>query len=487
MGCRTTVIALLLVFAVVGVGMDVNAASDASAGKLSFVLETGKVACHQGECFPSGEAVFPFDFDLDGDLDIIVPQKAIDETKNEVPRQVLAFENDGTGNFRDVTRRVLGKFRMSHPWMRLFLDVNNDGRMDILWAESGVDCCEDQGGDLDGKGGQNKVLIQTRRGKLKNQTKKRLPYDRGFTHGLCGGDFDGDGDQDVYVVNHGSFWFFDGEFNPGHTVWMNDGTGVFQAEPQRLPEVIRDLGPDQKTDNFHLATYDCVATDVDLDGDIDLIGGANARNLRDYFDTVPTDPERDLLLLNNGAGFFAYADVATQQQYLPKKLQGSYRVTHNLKLIDMNGDGLDDLLVSMEPTNDNPDLVSERINLYQVMLRKPSGGFRAIRKVAKATCEPWFTNPADFNLDGLPDFLATGSKGPELVMNRDKGRLKDKSGLLKKLRSAFLTIPDGCRPDLQGTAPADLDGDGDLDIYAIGLHPTDNKWRHYVYRNQLIK
>ena len=430
---RKTVVILSFVIATVGVIMLVAGVSPASAGKLSFVLETGKVVCHQGECFPDGEAVFPFDFDLDGDLDIIVPQKAIDETKNEVPRQVLAFENDGTGNFRDVTRRVLGKFKMSHPWSRLFLDVNNDGRMDILWAEQGVDCCEGQGGDLDGKGGQSKVLIQTRRGKLKNQTKKRLPRDRGFTHGLCAGDFDGDGDPDVYVVNHGSFFFFEGEFNPGHTVWMNNGNGVFQAEPERLPEVIRDLGPDQVTHEFSQSTYDCVATDVDLDGDIDLIGGANPRHLRELFDTVPTDPARDLLLLNDGNGFFTYADVATQQQYLPKKHKGIYFITHNLKLIDMDLDGLDDLLLSMHATNDNPEggCGGGRCeHQYQVMLRKPSGGFRAVRKLVKEVeCQPFFTMPADFNLDGLPDFLATGTMGPQLILNRGKGRLRNKSGL----------------------------------------------------------
>ena len=100
-------------------------------------------------------------------------------------------------------------------------------------------------------------------------------------------------------------------------------------------------------------------------------------------------------------------------------------------------------------------------------------------------CQPWFTMPADFNLDGLPDFLATGSKGPQLFLNRGKGRVKNKSRLLKALWGAFEALDDGCSPDLQGTAPADLDGDGDVDIYAIGL--KDSEWRHYVYRNRLIR
>ena len=71
----------------------------------------------------------PIDFDGDGDVDLLM--SAI-EIPPFAPLQVHVYENDGKGNFRDVTQRVVPQQTIGRSWDIAIGDVNGDGIDDAL-------------------------------------------------------------------------------------------------------------------------------------------------------------------------------------------------------------------------------------------------------------------------------------------------------------------------------------------------------------------
>ena len=177
---------------------------------------------------PLGDAGFGVgvawgDYDNDGDLDLYLSNGA--STANKL------FRNDGGGSFTDVTAPPLDDAGtgMGVAWG----DYDNDGDLDLYLANSN---------------GANKLIRNNGGGSFSDATSGPLG-DGGYGYGCAWGDYDNDGDLDLYLANGGS--------TGDNRLFRNDGSGTFTDAASPL---VKNTGP----------STGVAWGDYDGDGDIDL-------------------------------------------------------------------------------------------------------------------------------------------------------------------------------------------------------------------------
>ncbi|UCC43242.1 MAG: VCBS repeat-containing protein [Candidatus Zixiibacteriota bacterium] len=240
------------------------------------------------------------DYDNDGILDIFTPSSMFTGASND-----QLFSGVGDGTFIQVTSGAVveDETKSGGP---LWIDFDDDGDQDLivgkggtsdvlfrndsgeftaitgldfLVVESGQGFCAgdfDNDGDLDlfipTWNGQNSALFEnTGGGTFVRVLAEPMASDGLWSTGCCPGDFDNDGDVDIYIVNDNS-----GEDRPDY-FYINDGTGAFSSF---VDSALVDNASD----------YSCKATcaDIDRDGDLDL------------YTVNWYAGEADVLFLNNG-------------------------------------------------------------------------------------------------------------------------------------------------------------------------------------------
>ena len=338
-----------------------------------------------GSLEPYDSAVL--DFDGDGDLDLVVAQRA-PPTYPATFRRLLAFRNNN-GTFVDATDAVLGTVMMINPRHLWVADFNRDGRPDLLIAETGTDT-------FPAPGEQSKLLIGSADGRLIDETAARLPMHISYTHGLAVADIDGDGDLDFYMVTCCRFLGGDGPW-----VEINNGAGFFTDGLGRLPpDVTYETRPG----------YTAGFVDVNVDGHPDLVlGSKEGANL-------PNE-----ILINDGTGHFAHDSAYA----LPPKLGGDMGFTGAIVGSDLNGDGAPDLLIGGNNGITTPTL--------QLLLNDGAGHFR------NATAQLNLTFPStdlgvarihvvDLNNDGLLDVVLRMSTTFYAPVNFSRSILLNRGG-----------------------------------------------------------
>jgi hypothetical protein len=404
------------------------------------------------------------------------------------------YLNKGNLKFEDVTKKAgVGGYPGALVTGVVMVDINNDGWMDMYLCRSA---------SKDPEMRRNILYINNQDGTFTNRAKEYGVDDDGY--GTCGyfNDLDGDGDLDLFVVNHPyNFVETDGmhiTYNKSRVLVAARDTSL-RGESSRYYENINGKFVDKTYEaGLRTRSFGLSALLQDFNGD----GKTDIYLANDFL-------EPDYLFVNKGNGKF----VNEHEKHFR---HGSY-FSMGTDYADLNNDGHSDLIVTdMLPTDNRRRKQLQRPSNYDVFDKQVRYGFgyQYLKNVVQINNGngqysdlSYFTGMAfsdwswavlmnDFDLDGLKDvYIANGM--PRDIHDLDYVRFKMDSinkALVKtknsndilKLLSAIPTVKiqkhyyknygnlqfrrENKEAGLEqfawsfGAAYGDLDGDGDLEI-----------------------
>jgi len=401
-----------------------------------------------------------------------------------------------------------------------FFDYDNDGWMDVFILG---------GRRLDSipPGASNRLYHNNRDGTFTDVTAESGLTDAGWAVGVCVGDYNNDGFEDLFLTYFGQ-----------NRLYRNNGNGTFT-------DVAAHAGLLSKTTRFGAG---CTFVDYNRDGWLDLF----VSNYADVdlatmpkpslerpncnFEGVPVNCGPSglplpyhMLYRNNGDGTFT--DVSKQSGV--GALHGSYGLT--AAAFDVDEDGWPDIFVACDSTpslllmNNHDGTFREEALMRGVALdddgremagmgvgigdydcdgrldivrthymNQPSGLYHNQGKgefedvtaraglIHERRFVSWGVGLLDLDNDGNPDiFLVTGQVYPELEAVNPKYPRRSPRILFRNLgNGTFLEIPTESQPALnarhvsRGCAFGDFDNDGDLDILIMNQNEPPSLLRN---------
>jgi hypothetical protein len=335
-----------------------------------------------------------------------------------------------------------------------FADIDNDGYVDLY---------------VSNKGGANKLFRNSGNGLFEDITAAAGAGidDPGFTMGSVFGDYDNDGLTDLYLAKGGRYEI------EANRLFRNLGNGKFE-------DVTEKAGVGLK-----LFTYSASFVDYDNDGRLDLYCanyGPGAKNV---------------LYRNNGDGTFTdvtdlagvgdlswswmgvWADVNGDNYQDLYVVNGRYPAGEPNRLYLNNGDGtfkdvtreagvedpnwgLGAAFADIDNDGDLDLFVSNYVGENGLYLNNGAGIFTAASDRVNKDHQGWGKGPAfgDIDNDGDLDLYEGDCKlANQLYINDGKGSFVDIAGDQPQLQCSTVRT--------KGTAFADVDNDGDLDLYVV--------------------
>lgn len=435
-------------------------------GNGTFVASSGQ--------FPDLESsiVTILDSDGDGDPDALMNGTLVENDGNgfftvstETMPALLAVEDtaaadiDGDGDL-DVL--------VANDWeaTQLLLNDGNGSFLDVsgVWPKTSRYSEAVDAGDVDGDGdidlffgrewGANELLLNDGTGRF-SFSPNALPNGFERTRSIDFADFDGDGDLDVFLTN--------GSFSGGYPaesdrLYLNDGSGLFTDASAQLPANI-------------MHSRDSDVGDIDNDGDIDILIAVWEGNDRVYLNDGNahfTDHSAHLPSPNASSGVAHLLDIDNDgdlDAYLPNPQSGIYVNQGGAVFIFDSGrmptiSGSTNSMASADINQDGfVDIVSGRYQendkAYQVFMNDGTGHFldRTNRIPPSDAFDGLALEFADVDNDGDLDLYVATSSNDVLFLNDGNGFFTDAS---EGLQAHW----DGS----QEVVAADLDGDEDLDF-----------------------
>ncbi len=414
------------------------------------------------------------DYDRDGDLDLYVVNEAgpLSLTPAEVaasPAHSALYRNEGNGSFAEVSGPAGVDLRgcgQGTAWG----DYDNDGYPDLVATSYGV----------------NALFHNERNGRFAEVSRRAgIGGVRGFWSGASWGDYDRDGDLDLYICGYVQFRLdptLAGQqtqqytalipaslnpstFAPEHNLlYRNNGDGTFA-------EVAKAAGVDNPTGRSLSASW----ADFDADGRLDLY--------------VANDVSDNAMFRNRGDGRF---DDISHRAWV-----ADYRGAMGLAVGDWDADGDQDIFITHWIAQENAlydNLQADFAEAGQKGLRFMDVADRVGLGQIALDYVGWGTAFLDFDLDGRLDLLAVN--GSTFQREDDPSLLVPMKDLLfwnGGQQEGFFEVGAASGPVFarekvgRGLAVGDYDNDGDPDALvvvnggpAVLLRNEGNRDRHWL-------
>jgi len=405
-----------------------------------------------------GGGIGLFDYDGDGDLDLYVINGSTFEprTNGPAPSNRL-YRNDGGGAFADVTDAA-GVGDTTWSMGCAAADYDNDGDQDLLVTNYGV----------------NRLYRNEGDGSFAEVTEKAgLGVWSRWSTGAAFGDYDLDGDLDLYVANYVRF---DPAIRPGrlpYQLWKGlkifHGPNAYEGETNELYRNEGDGTFTEVTDQHpkmastEARSFQCVFADFDDDGDADLY--------------VANDTDPNLLYRNEGDGSFTDVSFASGSSYSD---DGATQAGMGVAWGDADGDGDPDLFVTHFSEDYNTLYRNDGAWLFTDASYETNTAEVSMPWVSWGTGFHDFDNDADLDL-----FVANGHVYP-IIDSFDVGTSYPQRNcvLWNNGRGRFADVADPAGSDLsaarvsRGAAFGDIDNDGDVDVAVLNADATPSLLRN---------
>jgi len=347
------------------------------------------------------------DYDQDGDPDLFVANNGNN----------FLYQNQGDGSFVAITEGAIvndGGNSTSATWG----DYDNDGDLDLFVTNAF---------------GESNFLYQNEGdGSFTKITDTELVWYGGNYTGASWGDYDNDGDLDLFVTSLG---------DPFNSLFENQGDGSFY-------EVLHEDGSFVFDDEGSDRSYSCSWADYDHDNDLDLFVANDGPNF---------------LYRNNGDKTFTRVTTGDVITDADVSKSGSW--------VDYDNDGDLDLFVTNGGFDYNDQRVFQPNRLYR---NEGNGNFTKITAGAIVTDEmssvgcSW----ADYNNDGDLDlFVANYNQHNSFYVNQG-------DGTFRRVDYIDMVTQEGSS---EGCSWADIDQNGSPDLFVANRGETGEA--NAIYRN----
>ena len=322
-------------------------------------------------------------------------------------------------------------------------DYNQDGKIDILFLNGSPL----PGAPLPATPPRNALYRNDGGWKFTDVTAQAGLLSTNYHLGVCAGDYDNDGDADVYLNNFGP-----------NVLYRNDGNGTFTDVTQQAGVGLGD----------HVGAGACFL-DIEGDGDLDLFVASyvdftfekhEPRNINGhpaYSGPTTYGPVPSTLFRNNGNG--AFTDISRESGIASKPGTGM-----GVICADYDDDGDTDIIVGNDALanfvwRNNGKGVFEEVGLLCGLAYDQYG-------IGQGTMG---VECADYNNDGRLDFYMTSYQKQWALLYRNAGRgfFDDVTSLTGAGTSTYNEVE-------WGAGLIDFDHDGDRDIFIACGHLQDN-------------